>query len=419
MKIAINITREPLAGITTTNLSLLNNLHGSNISFVGVELNGYRSFLSPVVYRHLSPDWFNHHIVSICDFNINQIVKKSKSLADVQKEFKPIIDIVRGIFKKEKPAVVIVNGTYFIPWIIATAAKAEKIPIVLWYAGVLSREVTHMTPKFRKVFLDMEKSMIIKSSKIFFPSTICRDVVYKEVYGSLAVKNAEIIANPIAPLFTRATKYEESVQNRIAFVGRNAPIKNLKEFCSIHKKLLKLGWKHEATIVSNLKKHELTKIPKTIKVIPSMSPKDIKVFYATQGLIISPSIFETFGNVPIEAACIGIPVLVNESMGCTEVLIDSGLERMVINFDNKAAVLERIIELCGQHVLPKQINNLRKRVDTEYVANEMISVVQKVSGFTETPKNKTQTKIKTKPKPKPKPKLKLVQKNKSINLVSK
>lgn len=396
MKIAINITREPLAGITTTNLSLLNNLHGSNISFVGIELNGYRSFLSPIVYRHLSPDWFNHHIVSICDFNLNKIVKKSKSLSDVQREFKSIIDIVRGIFKKEQPAVVIVNGTYFIPWIIATAAKAEKIPVVLWYAGVLSREVTHMTPKFRKIFLDMEKSMITKSSKIFFPSEICRDVVYKEVYRSSSVKNAEIIANPIAPIFTRSVKFEESVQNRIAFVGRNAPIKNLQEFCLIHKRFLKSGWKHEATIVSDLNKNELKKIPKTIKVIPSMSPKDIKVFYATQGLIISPSHFETFGNVPIEAACIGIPVLVNESMGCAEVLIDSGLERMVIDFDDKQAVLDRIIELCGQYVLPKQINNLRKRVDTEYVANEMISVLQKVSGFAETPKNRTQTRIKLK-----------------------
>lgn len=384
VKVAINITREPLAGITTTNLSLLNNLHGSNISFVGVELNIDRSFLAPVVYRHLSPEWFDHHIISLCDFNLNKIVKKSKSLKEVKKNFKPIIDVVRKILKKESPDVVLVNGTYYLPWIIAQAAKAEKIPVVLWYAGVLSREVVEMTPKFRKIFMDMEKSIITMSSRIFFPSNICRDVVYREVSKSSSVKNGDIISNPIAPIFTRSQKIEQSVQNRIAFVGRNAPIKNLDEFCSIHKKLLKIGWKHEATIVSDISKKYLKKIPKTIKIIPSMSPKDIKVFCATQGLIISPSHFETFGNVPIEAACIGIPVLVNKTMGCSDVLIESGLERMVIDFEDKDTVLERVIELCGESVLPRQINNLRKRVDTEYVANKMISVIQKVAGFSKT-----------------------------------
>jgi glycosyltransferase involved in cell wall biosynthesis len=317
----------------------------------------------------------------MCDFNINKIVKKSKSLKDVQIHYKPIIEIIRKILKKEKPDVVLVNGTYYLPWIIAQAAKAEKIPVVLWYAGVLSREVVQMTPKFRKMFMDMEKSMITMSSRIFFPSTICRDVVYKEVSKSTSVKNGDIISNPIAPIFTRSKKIEQSVQNRIAFVGRNALIKNLDEFCLIHKKLLKMGWKHEATIVSDVNKKDLKKIPKTIRVISSMSPKNIKVFYATQGLIISPSHFETFGNVPVEAACIGIPVLVNKTMGCSDVLIESGLERMVIDFDDKDGVLERVKELCGESVLPRQINNLRKRVDTEYVANKMISVIQKVGGF--------------------------------------
>ncbi len=375
MKVAINVTREPLAGITATNLSLFNHLHESDTSFAGVEINAFRTFTAPIVYRHLSPGWFNHQIISICDIPLNKIVKKSHSLKDVEKHFSHIIKIVRDILKKEQPDTVLINGSYYIPWIISIAAKKENIPIVLWYAGILTKEVSHMAPHFRKIYLSMERSIVNRANHIIFPSDICRDTVYNEVCRSNSVKNGTVISNPISPIFTRHDQPELPVQNRIAFVGRYTPIKNIEEFCSLHKKLLKIGWKHEATIVSNIGKKELRKIPKTIKVMPSMSPAEIKIFYATQGLIISPSHFETFGNVPIEAVCIGIPALVSKDMGCSEVLIESGLERMVIDFSNTEAVTERIMELCGQHVLPRQINNLKKRVDAKYVANEIMSVI--------------------------------------------
>jgi len=376
MKVALNITREPSAGITSTNLSLLDSLHESDTSFTGIELNAFRTYKSPVIYRHLSPKWFSHHIVSIGDFPLNKIVKKSRSLADVEKHFSPIIKIVGEILRKEKPDVLLINGTYYIPWILSIAARKEKIPVVLWYAGVLTKEVENMTPSFQKIFQEMEKSIIRRSSRIIFPSKICQEVVYGEVLHSASVKKGIIVPNPISPVFTRTSQIEQSVERRIAFVGRYTPIKNIDEFCLIHKNLLKKGWKHEATIVSDIGKKELKKIPKTIRVIPSISSLDIKTFYSTQGLIISPSHFETFGNVPIEAVCLGIPVLVSKNMGCSDVLIASGLEKMIINFDNTEAVLERVMELCGQHVLPRQINNLKKRVDVRYVAHKIVTVIK-------------------------------------------
>jgi glycosyltransferase involved in cell wall biosynthesis len=376
MKVAINITREPLAGITATNLSLLDYLHESETSFVGIELNSYRTFKSAIVYRHLSPKWFSHHIISICDFSINKIIKKSQSLADVEKHFDSIIKTVQEILRKDKPDVLFINGTYYMPWVLSIAAKREKIPVVLWYAGVLTKEVEFMTPKFQRIFNEMEKSIVKRAERIIFPSNICKEVVYEKVSSSNAVKQGIIVPNPISPIFTRASGMGQPVERRIAFVGRNSLIKNVEEFCLLHKKLLKIGWKHEATIVSDINKDGLKKIPKSIKVIPSMSSERLKTFYATQGLIISPSFFETFGNVPVEAACIGIPVLVNKDMGCADLFIDSGLENMVIDFADRDATLERIVSLCGQEILPRQINNLRKRVDTKYVAHRIISAIK-------------------------------------------
>ncbi len=374
---AINITREPLAGITNTNLSLLDHLHGSDISFTGIELNAFRTFKSAIVYRHLSSKWFSHHIISICDFQLNKIVKRSKTLLDFKKQLRPIINNVRTILRNEKPDIVLLNGTYYIPWIISVAAREENIPIVLWYAGVLTKEVEHMTPHFQKIFRSMEQSIITHADRIIFPSKVCKTTVCTEVGCPETVRKGVVIPNPIAPLFTRSPLIEQSVQNKIAFVGRYSPVKNGDEFFSLHKKLLKSGWKHKATMVSDFGKRKPRKIPATMEILPSMSAHELKTFYSTQGLIVSPSRFETFGNVPIEAACIGIPVLVNETMGCSEVLIDAGLERMVVNFNDTQEVLLRIRELCGQHILPRQINNIRKTVDTRYVAQKIVAVLKK------------------------------------------
>lgn len=375
MKVALNITREPLAGITSTTVSLLDCLHGSNISFVGIELNARRAFKAPIVYRHLSPEWFSHHVLSMCDFPIQRIVKKSATLTEVERHFKVIIDQIRMIVREEKPDVILIQGTYFMPWLISIAAKKEGVPIVLWYAGVLTKEVDYMTPHFKKIYHAMEKSILARAGSIIFPSAVCKSAVLEEVSRVKSVRRGVVIPNPIAPQFTRTAKTELPVQNRIAFVGRHSPIKNVQEFCALHKKLLKEGWEHTATIVSNMPKSEKAKIPKTIRVIPGMSSEELMTFYSTQGLIVSPSHFETFGNVPIEAACVGIPVLVNANMGCAEVLRASGLGQMVIDFADRELAAKRIQELCGQHILPRQINNLRKRVDTKYVANEIVSVI--------------------------------------------
>ncbi|MBP6948731.1 MAG: glycosyltransferase [Candidatus Pacebacteria bacterium] len=107
-----------------------------------------------------------------------------------------------------------------------------------------------------------------------------------------------------------------------------------------------------------------------------MDTLGIKRFYLSQGLIISPSHFETFGNVPMEAVCLGIPVLVSETMGCSEILNKVGLSNMVISFKDIPLVTERIKELCGQSILPKQINALRKLLDPELVNEQIKSILQ-------------------------------------------
>ncbi len=378
MKVAINITREALGGITTTNLNLLDELHGSNGSFVGIELNAFRTFKAATLFRHLSPDWFTHHIVSLCDYSLGDTLKKASSLKEMEMLYKPIIDIVRGILRKEKPDVMLINGTYYIPWILSIACSKEKIPVVLWYAGVLSRETSHFKYRDRKIMADMERSVVRRAKRIMFPSELCKNTVLSDVVNTQTVRDAIVLPNPISPIFTQADRSDYSVDKRIAFVGRFSRIKRPREFIRLHKILLKSGWEHEATMVTDLhSKADLKLVPKTINLLPSMPPEQLKKFYATQGLVVCPSAFETFGNVPIEAACTGIPVLVHENMGCTDVLRDANLGKFVVNFDDTELAIKRIKELCGQNILNRQMNNLRKRVDVRFIAQEIIGVLHR------------------------------------------
>jgi len=376
MKVAINITREPLGGITSVNLNLLNHLHGSNVSFLGIEINSFRKFASSVTYRHLSPSWFNHQIISICDFSINKITKEAKSLKEVKRKFKPIIKLVREIIKKEKPDIFLINGTYYIPWIMSIAARIEKIPVVLWYAGSLSKETIHFTKKQRQIFLEIEKDIIKNSSKIIFPSEICKKTIIKDVSNLKKTREGLIVPNPISPIFTKEKKQRKIINNKIAFIGRNTPIKNIEAFISLHLLLNKIGWKHEATIINGKEHKSIKNIPKDIKINPAMANGELKSFYKKQGLIISPSHFETFGNVPVETACIGIPVLVNENMGCSEVFKQAGLEEMIINFDDLNLVAERTINLCGKPINSIKLNILKNLVDCEVVSKEIIKVLK-------------------------------------------
>ena len=123
----------------------------------------------------------------------------------------------------------------------------------------------------------------------------------------------------------------------------------------------------------------LERMPKSIQVFPSMKSDELKNFYLSQGLVVCPSIFETFGNVPMEAACLGIPVLVSDQMGCAEILKKVGLANMVISFDDMAKVADRVEQLCDQSILPTQLNALKKILDTNVVSEQIKKILEEVA----------------------------------------
>lgn len=272
---------------------------------------------------------------------------------------------------------VLLSGTYYLPWLISVAAKKERVPVVLWYSGVLAKETEHYLPKTRRIFLALEKAIIKNADKIIFPSELCKKTV-EDLVIKKKVKHGYIIPNPMASIFTDPSVVDTSQDRTIAAVGRYSKIKNFDTFFALELALQKRKWRHTASFVTNPDAN-LEKMPKSITVLPSMKPEDLKTFYLKQGLIVCPSTFETFGNVPMEAACLGIPVIVSDHMGRAEILKKVGLANMVISFDDIDKVADRVEQLCDQEILPTQLNALKKLIDTSFVSEEIRVVLDQAA----------------------------------------
>ncbi|OGG78337.1 hypothetical protein A3A36_01460 [Candidatus Kaiserbacteria bacterium RIFCSPLOWO2_01_FULL_52_12b] len=373
MRIAINLTRDSVGGITSSNLNLVNYLYKLDYEFVGLELTSRIYMKSPALFRHFDPEVFDHHILNIHHVPLIDALKHSTMINDVENIYKEPIQIVRSILKDTRPDVVLLSGTYYMPWLISIAAKAEKLPVVLWYSGVLSKETEHYPEEMRKIFLSMERAVIKNATKIIFPSELCKKTVKQLVLRS-KINNSYVIPNPVANIFTDPSAVDASIERRIAAVGRYSRIKNFDKFFDLHHELRKRKWRHTASFVTNPDAN-LKKMPRTVELLPPMTSEGLKKFYLAQGLVLCPSTFETFGNVPMEAACLGIPVLVSDKMGCAEILKKVGLANMVISFDDIEKVADRAQELCGQSILPRQLNALKRILDNNFISEEIRAVL--------------------------------------------
>lgn len=164
MKIAINLTRDNVGGITSSNLNLVNYLYKLDYEFIGLELTSRIYMKGPALFRHFDPEVFDHHIINIHHLPLMDVLKHSKILRETESAYKETIKIIRGILNETRPDVVLLSGTYYMPWLISIAAKKEKLPVILWYSGALSKETEHYPDKLKKLFLSMEKSVVKNSA---------------------------------------------------------------------------------------------------------------------------------------------------------------------------------------------------------------------------------------------------------------
>lgn len=356
-KVLTNIRAVQTAGIAQVVFSFLDYVENSdsNIEVVAVNIGNNKK----KDYRKASGQKTSIISVGAKIPNIAKIVKASKNIEDVKNAFENIISIYQKAIREEKPDVVLINGTYFMPWCLLLAAERENVPSVVHYHGVLSKEVKNWKKRERKIFLDMERTFDKKNMFYIFPSKITKNVVEEEVFCH-KIKNCSILPNPVSEHFF--TDKNKRKNKNIGIVSRWTGIKNIKFYKKFAEYNHKNGSKFSINIITDLnEKHkEYKKLSKIVKFHKPKSNKKLASFYRNMGVVISPSHFETYGNVAKEALASGTPAMVSSNMGVSETFNSLGLNDWVINFKSVKSVYNKIEIVMGESVHKEVRDEMKK-----------------------------------------------------------
>jgi len=306
--------------------------------------------------------------------NIAEIVNNAKNLAEVEKKYEEVISAYQTTIKNEKPDLVLINGTYFMPWCLLLASERESIPVVLHYHGVLSKEVETWGKKQREIFLNMERCFDRKNIFYIFPSKITKNVVEKEIFKH-KIKKSAIIPNPVSEhFFEEKNKIEK---RNIGIISRWTRVKNV-HFCEeLANYNQKNGNKFVINVITDLDKNSKVykNLSKLVKFHKPKSNKNLVSFYRNMGVVISPSHFETYGNVAKEALASGTPAMVNSNMGVSETFNVLGLNDWIICFDSVKSVYDKIDGMIGETVNRDVRDKMKELYMPHTIFDRIISIL--------------------------------------------
>ncbi len=306
--------------------------------------------------------------------NPNSIYRKAKSLDELEHAFAGLIDEMASIVKGAD--VVLLGGTYFVPWCLMKAARKERKPVVLVYAGILSMEITHLPEEMQETLRLMERDFYDPRIFYIFPSRLTKATV-ERIFGH-SLDNSEVIFNGIPPEFL-ALKGPSTREYPIAFVGRNTPVKNpefLLELARVLDKPLYMVTKEEADnkLIKDLRRA-------SVVVLEPMESGKLARFYSSCGVVISPSRFETYGNVPLEAVSTGTPAIISSSMGVSEVFSILGLGNYISGFDDVLSVAGKLEGLLdsGERIPERVREKIRRELSWPSVISRYLEICSRLA----------------------------------------
>ena len=373
MKVLTSIKFAQTAGIAQVVLSFMDFIEkskGSDLNIVAVNIiNQKKKTFKKVNTKKTSTVSFGINVP-----NIAEVVNKAKNLAEVKKAYEEVISAYQTSIRNEKPDLVLINGTYFMPWCLLLAAERENIPAVLHYHGVLAKEVQNWGKRQRKIFLDMERCFDKKKMFYIFPSKITKNVVEKDIFKH-KIKKSAVIPNPVSAHFFEE---ENKVEKRnIGIVSRWTGIKNVR-FCeNLAKYNNKNGNKFVLNVITDLDKDNkiYKKLSKLVKFHKPKTNKKLASFYKNMGVVISPSHFETYGNVAKESIASGTPAMVNYNMGVSETFDSLGLHDWIINFDSVISVYNKIESVMGETVHVDIKNKMKELYMPHIIFDQIVSIL--------------------------------------------
>jgi glycosyltransferase involved in cell wall biosynthesis len=299
-------------------------------------------------------------------------------LKGLRTEYQNVVDVFRKHILREKPDLIVLNGTYFIPWCLYLAAKAFNIPILLHYHGIITKETETWDHHSHLLMKQMEQTFDNSRLQYIFPSELAKTVVEDQVFGH-KIANSAILHNSISAHFFEINT--KGAPKNIGVVGRWTQIKNpnfvmeLAKYNVDNESLFKMN---VVTDVEHISKSDMTRL-KSVNLNHGMTSLDLGKFYGEMGTIICPSVFESYGNVPQEAVASGTPALVGNNMGIAEVFKKIGLEDYVIDFGSVRDVYEKVKEV-GAHRVKKNIRNaMQNELSSDRVNTKLLSIYRQTT----------------------------------------
>lgn len=381
MKILTNIQTSPLGGIGQTFSNLVNSLNKNNpskIKITGIEVASEPNSSKNGIFNQ-SQTGPLLKIISIKQDvpYFGDIIKTVNNVDEIRKTYSQLIDIYISIIKKEKPSFILINGTYFVPWCLFQAANQQGIPAILHYHGILTKECAHYDDKLLSIISEMEKTFDNDRLFYIFPSELAKNTVENEVFGHKISRSA-IIRNAIPRHFFKINT--TGSKKNVAYVGRWSAIKNpefIKKIATYDKRQ---NDNHFFNIVSNKEKaeKEIGHRLNNIKIYAPMDTYKLAKFYERMGVVLSPSIFETYGNVAQEAVATGTPAIVSPNMGVAEIFKEIGLSQWIVDFKSTKKVHQKIKEISGQPVDRKIKKILKYNLTSDTINKNIIDVFKSI-----------------------------------------
>ena len=373
MKILTNVRNSKVCGISQTLNSFLNfigNRKKDKTRIVGVDVSSGHGG------RAKTQDGRFSLIFSALEMpQIGRAVLESQNLEDLKRAYRGAIEQYKLAIKEEKPDVVLINGTYYLPWCLYLASQEVGASAVLHYHGSISKETEHWQEKPRKIFAEMERSFDSKDLFYIFPSELTKQVVENEIFGH-AVKKSSILPNAV-PLHFFEQKANRCKKN-IGIICRWAKVKNTDFFNNLAKYNQKKGGRYIINVITDLKKNALPRqaLGKMVKFRRPVDGNKMGEFYSKMGIVLSPSVFETYGNVPQEAIASGVPALVSSNMGVAEIFKQLGLSEFITDFASMPDAYERIKDVSGQSISQEIRGKMKGLLSPDIIHSRMMNILE-------------------------------------------
>lgn len=290
---------------------------------------------------------------------------------DIEKDIKPFKDLktlyqIIKHFKKVKPDIVNV-GT----------PKMGLLGIIGAYlCGIQNRIYTCRGLRFetetglkKRILVSMEKLTVFLSKKVVYvsPSLLKCAIVNKTGSNKKAIVIGKGSSNGVdltvfrQSIINPAKRNELIVKHQletclvIGFVGRVSEHKGSIELVAAFEQINKRYPNTRLIMIGHLDcpedfKQRFTSNPAII-AIPFQD--DVPLYMSLFDIFVLPSWREGFPNVPIQAAAMGIPVVVSDATGCVDSVSD-GFNGVVFEMKNAKALEKVICEYIDNRALRKK-----------------------------------------------------------------